>query len=160
MMVNTISKLTFWQKPNMKGWSMRIFFPLGRGLFTCREVGKWRKRRSILGPNLENIKVVPKIGSKTKIWDVGCDGWSLPSILTYFWFNLIHFSINGRRRFGGVGLNRLSLPSGMNIDSPTQPLVDGAALACNNSQGCSSRVRPHVTSCFCPADSSATCRCV
>ena len=52
---------------------MRIFFPLGRGLFTCREVGKRRKGRSILGPNLENIRVVPKSGSETKIWDVGCD---------------------------------------------------------------------------------------
>ena len=52
---------------------MRIFFPLGRGLFTCREVGKLRKCRSILGPNPENITVVQKIGSKTKMWDVGCD---------------------------------------------------------------------------------------
>ena len=48
-------------------------FPFGRGFFTCSEVGKWRKRRSILGPNLENIEVVQKIGSKTKMWDVGCD---------------------------------------------------------------------------------------
>ena len=29
MMVNTILKVTFLQKPNMKGWSMRICFPLG-----------------------------------------------------------------------------------------------------------------------------------
>ncbi len=57
----------------MKGWSMRIFFPLGASLFTRREVGKRRKRRSILGPNPENIRVVQKIGSKTKMWDVGCD---------------------------------------------------------------------------------------
>ena len=26
-----------------------------------------------MGPNLENIKVVQKMGSKTKMWDVGCD---------------------------------------------------------------------------------------
>ena len=26
-----------------------------------------------MGPNLENIRVVQKIGSKTKMWDVGCD---------------------------------------------------------------------------------------
>ena len=57
----------------MKGWSMRIFFPLWASLFTCREVGKWRKCRSILGPNPENIRIVPKNGSGTKIWDVGCD---------------------------------------------------------------------------------------
>ena len=58
----------------MKGWSMRIFFPLGRSLCTCR--GRLENKENVgpfLGPNLENIKVVPKIGSKTKIWDVGCD---------------------------------------------------------------------------------------
>ena len=27
----------------------------------------------MLGPNLENIIVVQKVGSKTKMWDVGCD---------------------------------------------------------------------------------------
>ena len=52
---------------------MRIFHPLETGLFTCRKVGKEKKRRSMLGPNLENIRVAPKIGSKTKMWDVGCD---------------------------------------------------------------------------------------
>ena len=57
----------------MKGWSMRIFFPLGASLFTCKEVGKWRKRMSILGQNPENIGVVQKVGSKTEMWDVGCD---------------------------------------------------------------------------------------
>ena len=52
---------------------MRILFPLGRGLFTCREVEKRRKRRSILSPNLENIKVVQQIGSGRIKGDVGCD---------------------------------------------------------------------------------------
>ena len=52
---------------------MRIFFPLGASLFTCRKVGKRRKRRSILGPNPENITIVQKVGSETKMWDVGCD---------------------------------------------------------------------------------------
>ena len=52
---------------------MRIFFPLGAGLFTCREVGKGRKRKSILGQNLENIKVVQKIGPGRTKGDVGCD---------------------------------------------------------------------------------------
>ena len=52
---------------------MRIFFPLGGGLFTCREVGKRRKRRSILGPNPENIRVVQKVGSGRITGDVGCD---------------------------------------------------------------------------------------
>ena len=52
---------------------MRTFFPLGASLFTCRAVGKWRKCRSILGPDFENIRVVQQIGSKTKMWDVGCD---------------------------------------------------------------------------------------
>ena len=27
----------------------------------------------MLGPHFENVRVVPKIGSKTKMWDVGCD---------------------------------------------------------------------------------------
>ena len=40
MIVNMISKVTFLQKPNMKGWSMRIFFPFGGSRFTCREVEK------------------------------------------------------------------------------------------------------------------------
>ena len=77
----------------MQGWSMRIFFPLGRGLFTRREVGKWRKRRSIFGPNPENIKVVPINGSKTKMRDVGCDRMvfainsDLFSIKFYSFFN-------------------------------------------------------------------------
>ena len=52
---------------------MRIFFPLGRGLFTRREVGKLRKHRSISGPNPENIRVVQKIGSGRMKGDVGCD---------------------------------------------------------------------------------------
>ena len=52
---------------------MRIFFLLGRGLFTCREVGKRRKRRSLFGPNLENIRVVQKFGSGRTKGDVGCD---------------------------------------------------------------------------------------
>ena len=57
----------------MKGWSMRICFPLGGGLFTYREVGKRRKRRSISGPTFENIRVVQKIGSGRIKGDVGCD---------------------------------------------------------------------------------------
>ena len=57
----------------MKGWSTRICFPLGASLFTCREVGKWRKCRSILGPRFENVRVVQKIGSGRTKGDVGCD---------------------------------------------------------------------------------------
>ena len=52
---------------------MRIFFPFGGGLFTCREVGKRRKRRSIFGPNPENIRVVQNSGSGRTKGDVGCD---------------------------------------------------------------------------------------
>ena len=52
---------------------MRIFFPLVASLFICREVGKWRTCRSILGPNIENIRVVQKIGSGRIKGDVGCD---------------------------------------------------------------------------------------
>ena len=65
--------MTFWQTPNMKGWSMRIFFHLGVCLFTCREVGKWRKCKSILGSNFANIEVVQQIGSGRIEGDAGCD---------------------------------------------------------------------------------------
>ena len=43
-----------------------------------------------LGPNPENIKVVPKIGSKTKMWDVGCDRmvFAINSDLFLIKFNL------------------------------------------------------------------------
>ena len=62
--------MTSWQKPNMKGC---ICFPLGASLFTCREVGKWGKCRSILGPTFENVRVVQKVGSGRIKGDVGCD---------------------------------------------------------------------------------------
>ena len=50
----------------MKGWSMHIFFPLGPVFLL---IGT----RSVLGYFFQDIKVVPKVGSKTKMWDVGCD---------------------------------------------------------------------------------------
>ena len=42
-----------------------------------------------MGPNFENIRVVPKIGSKTKMWDVGCDRmvFAINSNLFLIWFN-------------------------------------------------------------------------
>ena len=54
----------------MKGWSMRIIFPLRASLFAYREVGKCR---SILGPTFENLRVVQKIGYGGIKGDVGCD---------------------------------------------------------------------------------------
>ena len=51
----------------------------------------------MLGPNFENIRVVQKVGSKTKMWDVGCDRMVLPSIITYLGLTSIRKLVNGPR---------------------------------------------------------------
>ena len=44
MMITAMSKVTFRQKPNMKGWSMRIFFPLGGQSFYLQ--GGWKMKNT------------------------------------------------------------------------------------------------------------------
>ena len=56
----------------MKGWSMRIFFPWGAGLFTYGP-GNEEKVGSFRVHLLENIRVVQSKCSRTKMRDVGCD---------------------------------------------------------------------------------------
>ena len=52
---------------------MRILFPLGPVFLP---VGRLKNKKNVgpfLGPHFENIRVVQQIGSRTKMWDVGCD---------------------------------------------------------------------------------------
>ena len=62
-----------------------------------------------MGPNLENIRIVQKVGPKTKLWDVGCDRmvFAINSDLV-----LIHFNSFA---------NKLSLDQGQKTINPSIP---------------------------------------
>ena len=49
----------------------------------------------MLGPNFENITVVPQIGSKPKMWDVGCDRMVFAINSDLFLIKLNHNLVNG-----------------------------------------------------------------
>ena len=66
---------------------------------------------SILGQNLENIRIVQKVGSETKMWDVGCDRmvFAIHSDLL-----LVHFD----SEFDKWSLDRYAYYGGLHLLSP------------------------------------------